>query len=411
VNQLFSGYITRDSRIMFDRNIVRRVRKIAPFLQFDSDPYPVLTPDGRIKFIIDAYTVSGNYPYSQRYAGTVPQLRGANYIRNSVKAVVDAYDGTVTFYVVDDSDVMLRTYRNVFPSLFKPLSQMPSALRQHIRYPVDFLTAQAEVYSTYHMTDVQTFYQREDVWEFATERYRDSFEPVSPYYAMVKFPEDDQIEFVLLVPFTPRNKNVMNAWLAGRSDVPNYGKIKVYTFPKGQEVLGPRQIEARVDQNPNMSQLLSLWNQQGSQVIRGNLLTIPLFSQNELDVLFVEPVFLQAEEAKLPEIRRVVLADQQRVVWAPTFDEALSLLEGQQSIESPSPEAVAASAAGPGVSQKVQTLIDQALSAFQGYKEQLAAGNFQAAGQKLDQLSQLLSQIGNAPGVKPTGSAGATNGQ
>lgn len=398
--QLFSGYIQQGSRILFDRSIDERVSKGAPFLMFDEDPYPVLTEDGGIKFIVDAYTVTTAYPYSESYDGRRERYRGANYLRNSVKAVVDVYDGDVVYYVMDPDDILINTYRRMFPALFRPFEEMPEYLKDHIRYPVDFLTVQAEVYQVYHMTDVSTFYQREDVWEFATERYREAAQPVEPYYAMVNLPESGANEFVLLIPFTPLNKNVMNAWIAGRSDQPNYGKITVFTFPKGVEVLGPRQIEARIDQNSQMSQTLSLWDQEGSEVIRGNMLSIPLFDEDELYMLFVEPVFLQAESAQLPEIKRVVLADQTQVVWAPQFDAALDTLlsTGPMVVEEDVVVAAAAAEGQPVVSSALRSQMQDAVDSFRSYRQALSAGNFAEAGQSLESLDTTMGEIGNTLG-------------
>ncbi|MBD3422243.1 MAG: UPF0182 family protein [Chitinivibrionales bacterium] len=325
---LFSGYLNSKSRILFNRNIIQRVRKLAPFLVFDDDPYTVISEDGHLKYIIDAYTVSGSYPYSEKYRGSLRRFGGANYIRNSVKVVVDAYDGSVDFYVVNPDDILISAYDNVFPGLLKPFDKMPDNLQRHIRYPADLLVIQGEMYSTYHMQDPAVFYQREDVWEFATERYRENFQKVDPYFVMVDYPDKDGIVFSLIMPFTPRNKNVIHAWLAGICDLPNYGKLRVFTFPKGVEVIGPRQIEARIDQNTEMSQAMTLWGQRGSEVIRGNLLAIPLFGEEGLYLLYVEPIYLQAEDAQLPEIKRIVVADQERVVWAKSFDKALDKLVG-----------------------------------------------------------------------------------
>ncbi len=396
--QLFSGYFDGDSRIMFDRNIVDRVRKLAPFLTFDGDPYPVITEDGHVKYIIDAYSTARNYPYSERYQGDVREFRGTNYLRNSVKAVVDAYDGTVEFYVVDEDDVIINTYQSIFPGLFKPFDAMPDHLQEHIRYPVDYMKVQAQMYGTYHMKDVQTFYQREDVWQFATERYRNNFQNVEPYYVMLKLPDADRPEFVSMMPFTPKNKNVINAWMAGRSDVPNYGELTVFTFPKGVEVLGPRQIEARIDQDAEMSQRLSLWGQRGSDVIRGNLLTIPLFSDGGLSMLFIEPVFLQAEGAGLPEIKRVAMAGQDRVVWAERFEIALERIVGERVADIVGDgqryaEAAGPAAAGPVMSEQLRALIDDAVSAFGSYKDNLGSNNFADAGSSLEELNSLLQEI------------------
>ncbi|MBD3320863.1 MAG: UPF0182 family protein, partial [Chitinivibrionales bacterium] len=305
---LFSGYFSPESRVLFYRNIMQRVRNLAPFLVFDRDPYAFISKDGHIKYIIDAYTVSRNYPYSEKYTGDLAHFYGVNYIRNSVKAVVDAYDGSVEFYIVNEDDVVISTYARIFPGLLKPMGSMPDDIQAHIRYPVDFLVVQSQIYSTYHMEDPAVFYQREDVWQFATERYRDNFQTVDPYYVMVDYPEEDGIVFSLIMPFTPRNKNVINAWMAGICDMPDYGKLRVFTFPKGVEVLGPRQIEARLDQDTEMSQAMTLWGQRGSRVIRGNLLAIPLFDKKKLYILYAEPIFLQAEDAQLPEIKRIALA-------------------------------------------------------------------------------------------------------
>jgi uncharacterized protein len=417
--QLFSSYFDEDSRIMFDRNIVDRVRKLAPFLTFDRDPYPVISEDGHVKYIIDAYTAARNYPYSERYQGSIRSFTGLNYIRNSVKAVVDAYDGTVQFYVMDPEDVIIDTYQDVFPGLFRPFDAMPDHLKEHIRYPVDYMTAQAEVYSTYHMQDVDVFYQREDVWQFATERYRENFQSVEPYYIMLQLPGGDEPEFVAMLPFTPKDKNVINAWMAGRSDVPNYGKITAFTFPKGVEVLGPRQIEARIDQDSEMSQQLSLWSQRGSDVIRGNLLTIPLFDDDDLSVLFVEPIFLQAEGASLPEVKRVAMADQDSVVWAERFELALERLVGRRFAAS-LPEDAQAAAAQPGaaeaapsapvMSEQMRQLINDAVSAFTQYKQNLANNNFGAAGNSLEELNSLLQQIDEETSDETVGAGAGTNG-
>ena len=390
VQLLFSTYFTGESRVMFRREIIPRLEAVAPFLRYDRDPYPVLTPDGRIKYIVDTYTVSDRYPYSENYQGSLGPFRGVNYMRNAVKAVVDAYDGTVSFYVFDEEDVILRTYAEIFPGLFRPRSEMPAYLQRHVRYPDDYLTVQAEMYATYHMEDVGAFYQREDVWQFATERYRENFQAVQPYYVMVQLPERDELEFVLMIPFTPKNKNVINAWMAGRCDPPHYGKLLVFTYPKGVEVLGPRQIEARIDQDAEMSQRLSLWGQRGSEVIRGNLLAIPLFSGQTLYMLFAEPIFLQAENARLPQIKRIALADQTQVVWADTFEGSLRRLIGAEKTKEETGEAPP-----PAPGRDVgEAMIQRAVDLFQSYKTRLKNGDFSAAGEKLQELDRLLGRLG-----------------
>ena len=389
IQLLFSTYFTDASRVLFRREIIPRLRALAPFLVYDRDPYPVITPEGRIKYVVDTYTLSDRYPYSEAYRGSLGRFQGVNYMRNAVKAVVDAYDGTVTFYVFDPEDVILQTYDRIFPGLFRPRSEMPDFLERHVRYPDDYLTVQAEMYLTYHMEDVEVFYQREDVWEFATERYRENFQTVEPYYVMVQFPGQSGLEFVLMIPFTPKNKNVINAWMAGRCDPPHYGKLQVFTFPKGVEVLGPRQIEARIDQDAEMSQKLSLWGQRGSEVVRGNLLAIPLFSGKTLAILFAEPIFLQAENAQLPELKRIALADQTCVVWAETFEASLRRLIGEEEGVESAEEALP----GEKGAGREETRIQQAVDLFQSYKESLGNGDFAEAGETLQELDRVLGRL------------------
>ena len=388
---LFSTYFNRKSRVMFHRAVADRIRTLAPFLTFDRDPYAVITDDGKIVYIADAYTTSADYPYSEKYAGYLRYFRGVNYIRNAVKVVVDAYDGDVTFYVIDEHDPLIRAYNKAFPALFTPFSEMPEDIRRHIRYPVDLLTVQAELFNTYHMKDVQAFYQREDVWQFATERYREVFQPVIPYYVMIKFPGSEDIEFVLMMPLTPKNKNVVNSWIAGRCDPPHYGKITVYTFPKGVEVLGPRQIEARIDQDTEMSRSMTLWGQRGSQVIRGNLLAIPLFGEEAFYLLYAEPVFLQAEDAQLPELKRIVLADQEKVVWDETFEGSLNRLVGARRVMTGTqqPEQIPSRP----VAKDIQSTAARANELIQRYQQAAGTGNFVEAGRHLEELSGILEKL------------------
>ncbi|MBD3315781.1 MAG: UPF0182 family protein [Chitinivibrionales bacterium] len=376
---LLSGYFTKESKVMFRRRLHERARALMPFLLYDRDPYPVITGEGRIVYILDAYTTSDWWPYGQPYRGSIPHFQGLNYIRNSVKIVIDAYQGTVEPYIVDTSDVIISTYEKAFPDLFRGFDEMPSYLKEHIRYPTDYFTVQAQMYAAYHMVEPDAFYQREDLWEFATERYRAQFQTVSPYYVMNRFPGRDSIEFALIVPFTPKNKHVMNGWMAGRSDMPFYGKLTVFPFPKGVEVLGPRQIEARVDQNPVMSQAMTLWGQRGSEVLRGNLLVIPLFYGDSLHVTYVEPVFIQAEDAQLPEIKRIIVADQDRVVWAEDFSKALNLLSRREEL---APEEIA-EAAGEIDVQRATRLIEQFRALF-------GEGNYAEAGRRLEELERML---------------------
>lgn len=322
---LFTRDFLPDTKILFRRHIAHRIQAIAPFLQFDSEPYLVAAqaspPDRDIKqgdqnflyWIIDAYTTSNRYPYSDLGQD------GINYIRNSVKVVVDAYHGSVDFYVADPTDPLIATWTKIFPSLFQPLAAMPVELQRHIRYPVDLLKLQSKRLMIYHMTDPQVFYNREDQWEIANEVYGGEPRPVEPYYLITSLPAVPFEEFILLLPYTPRQRPNLIAWLAARSDGSNYGKLLLYTFPKERLVYGPAQIEARINQDPVISQQISLWTRQGSRVIQGNLLIIPI----EQSLLYVEPLYLEAAETGLPTLVRVIVAYADRIVMAPTLDEAL----------------------------------------------------------------------------------------
>ena len=346
LNVLLSRYITGDSRIMLHRNIQDRVRTLAPFLRLDHDPYIVIS-NGRLYWMQDAYTTSNWFPYAH------PQANGdINYIRNSVKAVIDAYNGTVSFYVADPTDPILATYRNIFPTLFKPLAAMPSDLQQHIRYPEDLFYIQALEYRAYHMEAPEVFYNREDLWQFPrepTDANNARYEParMAPYYIMMRLPGDPQAEFFLMLPMVPSQRENMIAWLAARCDPPDYGKLIVYEFPKEKLVYGPFQIEARINQNTKISQQISLWNQMGSRVIRGNLLVVPI----ENSILYVSPLYLRAETGQLPELKRVIAAYGDRVVMEETLPAALAALF-EESAPATAPPAATASvgtyAAGPG---------------------------------------------------------------
>jgi uncharacterized protein len=312
-----------ETKLLFRRNINRRIRAIAPFLRFEGDPY-LVAADARadkgksddpsyLYWMIDAYTVSDRYPYSDTGE------EGINYIRNSVKVVVDAYHGSVDFYIADPSDPIITTWSKIFPDLFKPLEAMPAALQRHQRYPVDFLKIQSERLMTYHMTDPQVFYNREDQWQIPNEVYGDKPQLVAPYYLITSLPTVPFEEFILLLPFTPKERTNLIAWLAARSDGENYGKLLLYVFPKQRLVYGTEQIEARINQDPVISQQISLWNRQGSRVIQGNLLIIPL----EQSLLYVEPLYLEATQNRLPTLVRVIVAYENRIVMAQTLDQAL----------------------------------------------------------------------------------------
>ncbi|AFY72655.1 hypothetical protein Syn7502_00496 [Synechococcus sp. PCC 7502] len=312
-----------DTKLMFRRNIRQRIKAIAPFLRYDSDPYLVAAdaksqPDdpNSLYWIVDAYTTSDRYPYSDI------ANEGINYIRDSVKVVIDAYHGTVNFYIAEPRDPMIRTWAKIFPELFKPLSAMPEALRQHLRYPVDLFSIQSERLMTYHMTDPQVFYNREDQWQIPNEVYGDKPRPVEPYYLITSLPSVPFEEFILLLPFTPKQRTNLVAWLAARSDGENYGKLLLYTFPKQILVYGTEQIEARINQDPIISQQISLWNRQGSRVIQGNLLIIPI----EQSLLYVEPIYLESTQNKLPTLVRVVVAYENQIVMAQTLPQAIAAI-------------------------------------------------------------------------------------
>jgi uncharacterized membrane protein (UPF0182 family) len=308
-----SSDITQESRILFYRNIRKRVNKIAPFIIYDSDPYMVASDDGRLFWIVDCYTVSRYLPYS-----TLAN-RDINYIRNSVKTVIDAYNGDISFYISDPKDIIAKVYARAFPNLFKPISEMPQALRKHVRYPQGMLEVQARMFASYHMTEPRVFYNKEDLWEIPS--YSDK--PMEPYNTIMKLPGEDKEEYILLVPYTPSKRDNLAAWLAARCDMPNYSDLIVYVFPRDRLVFGPRQINARIDQNAYISQQLTLWGQIGSQVIRGSLLVIPI----ENSLLYVQPLYLAASDrVGLPELRRVIVAYENDVVMEENLETALQRL-------------------------------------------------------------------------------------
>lgn len=396
----FSDDITTGSRLLMRRNVRARVEALAPFLTFDQDPYIVVGDDGRLEWIIDAYTSSSTYPYS---AAADLDGQSVNYARNSVKAVVDAYNGTVTFYVFDSADPVLAAWRGIYPDLFKDASAMPAWLRAHVRYPESLLSLQADVYGLYHMTDPEVFYNREDQWSVATENSSSQSgdqdaEPMRPNFVLMTIPgEESGLEFVEILPFTPINRNNLIGWIAARSDGANYGKAVVFDFPKSRLVDGPQQIEARIDQNAQLSGQLTLWNQQGSHVIRGNLLVIPCGQA----LLYAEPIYLQANQSPMPELRLVVLALQDRLAYGPSFEAALSSLFGSQAPSLTGPEASqaqAATAATPSSTSQpaapdVNALIGQASRDFADYQRLTSEGRLAEAGQKLDDLKRTLDQL------------------
>jgi uncharacterized protein len=396
----FSDDVTPQSRLLMRRNIRDRVAALAPFLTWDADPYIVIGDSGRLYWILDAFTTSDNYPYSTHYPlgdGTV------NYMRNSVKAVVDAYNGTTTFYVFDTQDPVLTAWRRIFPSLFHDASLMPPDLRRHVRYPQLLLEEQASVYGLYHMDDPEVFYNREDLWTVASELgMSDSggqqSQTMEPNYVLMKLPGESGTEFVEILPFTPANRNNLIGWIAGRSDGANYGTAIVYDFPKTRLVDGPMQVEARIDQNAQLSGQLTLWNQQGSHVRRGTLLVIPCGKA----LLYAEPIYLQAQQSPMPELRLVVLALQDRLAYGPTFPSAMDSLFGGQpsSLSATAPPVEGAPSLGPSAANPTtgrNALIEKAAQDLADYQSLTAAGKLAEAGQKLEDLKKTLNQLQATP--------------
>jgi hypothetical protein len=396
----FSDDVNPQSRLLMRRNVRDRASTLAPFLTYDPDPYMVVGDDGRLSWVMDAFTTSDSYPYSSHYPLGQDLI---NYMRNSVKVVIDAYDGTTTFYVFDPEDPILAAYRRIFPGLFKDAAAMPPGLRKHMRYPELLLRLQAEVYGLYHMTNPEVFYNREDLWTVATEVGMSegggqTTQPMQPNFVLMKLPDETGMEFVEILPFTPANRNNLIGWIAGRSDGAHYGTSVVYDFPKNKLVDGPLQIEARIDQNAQLSGQLTLWNQQGSHVRRGTLLVIPTGRA----LLYAEPIYLQAERSPMPELRLVVLALQDRLAYAPTFEAALAaLFGGSASSLSPTeaPRAAAGSAAAPTSGTAVQPAGDlnptiaQAAKDLADYQRLTAEGKLGEAGQKLEELKRAIDKL------------------
>jgi uncharacterized protein len=378
---LLSNDITSESRVMYHRNIKERIGRIAPFAHFDNDAYLVVSPQGRLLWFVDGYTTTDRFPYSE------PTPRLGNYIRNSIKAVVDAYDGSVTLYASDADDPILKTYGKIFPGIFKPLAHMPKELRRHVRYPAGMLAIQSRMYLAYHMQDPQVFYNKEDLWAIPTKTVPGGEEGMEPYYTIMKLPGEHAEEFILLMPFTPRNKDNMSAWMAARCDDANYGKVIVYNFPKQKLVYGPRQIEARIDQDTEISKQLSLWNQGGSQVIRGSLLAIPI----EKSILYVESLYLAAEKGQLPELKRVIVAFGNSIAMEQNLDLALQKLFGGEVEQ----EQAAVAAAPAGAVQTDRQMAIEALSHYRKSQELLRQGNWAGYGEELKKMDAALRAIEN----------------
>jgi uncharacterized membrane protein (UPF0182 family) len=408
-NILFSSDIKNNSRVMIYRQIIDRAHRLTPFINFDSDPYMVVADDGSLYWILDGYTTSDRYPYSD------PTRQMGNYIRNSVKATIDAYTGRVQYYIADTADPLIQVYSRIFPGVFHLLSEMPQELRAHIRYPEAFFSVQAAKFAVFHMTDPRVFFNKEDLWRVARSAARGPASPMTPYYTIMKLPEvGKKEEFILMVPFTPARKNNMIAWMGARCDAPNYGKVTVFTFPKQKLVYGPQQIESRIDQDPTISQQLTLWGQAGSSVIRGTLLVIPVANA----VMYIEPLYLAAESGgALPQLKRVIVAYSDQVVMSSTLDDALSQIfnaniSTQQAqalptlmpkvageklatpAEAAAPAATAVpSAAGMG---EIKSLTRQANQQYERALQLLKQGDWAGYGDEIKRLGRTLNQLSTA---------------
>ena len=406
----FSGYPDKDSRLMFNRQISQRIEKVAPFLEFDRDPYTVLA-DGKLYWIIDAYTSSRSFPYSEPFNSrevidyregdmdrqlvnnVASHLHGVNYLRNSVKVVVNAYSGDIDYYVYNEDDPIIQVWKQIFPKVLKDKSEMPESLRSHVRYPIDKLLVQGLMYAKYHMTDPTVFYNQEDLWVRATEKYHNTIKPVDPYYIMWEQPGSDKPEFTLMLPFTPKNRQVLIGWIAGLSDGKDYGRFLAYKFPKEKRILGPQQVETKIDQDAELSSQLTLWDQRGSSVIRGNVLAIPVGET----MMYVEPIYLQSETAAYPELRLVALMHGDNLSYATSFGKALEGIFAGEPVKQISEAAKEKKEAQPreaeGPAPENRQLIENADQYLQDYLRNMGEQRFDQASQALKDLQQTLQEL------------------
>jgi uncharacterized protein len=373
-----SNDITAESRVLFNRNIRERVYKVMPFLMYDGDPYMVVSDDGQLFWICDAYTVSDKFPYSQ------PLRNGINYIRNSIKVTVNAFDGSMKFYIADGDDPIVRAISAIFPGALLPISEMPEDLKNHIRYPLDIFGIQTAVYSTYHMEEPQMFYNKEDQWEIPVLGTR--AEPMESYYTIMKLPEEKKEEFILMIPFNPRKKDNLSAWMVARSDGEYYGKLLVYRFPKDRLVYGPKQIAARINQDTEISRQISLWDQRGSEVMLGTLLVIPI----ENSLIYVQPLYLRAQTGKIPELKRVIVAYENRIAMEETLDTALSRIFGDVRI---SDEAAAVRISQPSPVREETGLAAAAKGHFDRAMNAQREGNWALYGEEIRRLGEVIRKM------------------
>lgn len=376
---LVSSTINSDSKILLNRNILDRAKKIAPFLTYDNDPYLVIN-EGKLYWIIDAYTSSNKYPYSQPIT-TESWPRGINYIRNSVKVVIDAYNGKIDYYLIDENDPIAASYAKIFPGLFKSITEIPQGIEKHLRYPVDYFDIQTQIFQDYHMTNPRVFYYREDSWHIAKELYYENTQLVRPYYVNLCFPDSNELEFVLMRPFTPKNKDQMKGWLGARNDGDRYGQLVLFKFPKQKLMYGPMQIESRISQDSDISKELSLWDQKGSKVLRGNLLVIPIKDS----IIYVEPLYIQADnENSLPEVKRIIVAYKDNIVMEKTLEDALYKIFGEMFSDISEEEVETSSK---------ENLILMAKSVFEKAKSAAQSGKWAQYGEALEELEHLLEQL------------------
>jgi uncharacterized membrane protein (UPF0182 family) len=422
LNLLISDQVTGSSQLLMRRSIQDRVQEIAPFLRYDKDPYLVVTPSGRLVYILDAYTTSADFPDANSYdPGADSSVNGLagdkfNYIRNSVKVVMDAYDGTMTFYVIDPNDPIIATWQGVFPGLFRPISDMSSDLRAHLRYPEDMFNAQTSMFQKYHVTDAGVFYQKNDVWEVPQNASSVAGSgpnppqqlPLEAYYVQMRMPGSAQPEFLLLQPMVPNDRKNMIAWVAAHMDPDTYGQVSVFDFPRNSNVFGPAQVEGLIAQNPDISQQITLWTQGGSQVILGNLLVLPLRDS----LLYVEPVYLVSTTNPIPVFQRVVVATPSQVVWGKSLEDALNQIYAGQGAVSPggSPSPGTSPTPGPtgtaatptprtSFSSDAKSLIAEANQHYQAALEAQRNGDWATYGKEIEIVGQLLKQLESVMGT------------
>jgi len=381
---LVSSAINSNSKLLINRNIVQRAKKVAPFLEFDPDPYILIDGKGRLVWVLDAYTKTSYFPYSE------PTEEGFNYIRNSVKVLIDAYNGTLKFYIVDKSDPIVNVYKSIYPQLFEK-GDIPEDIAEHIRYPEYIFTVQANILKRYHMTNPNVFYNKEDLWDFGKHKTPDgSIDYIPPYYSVMKLPDSQQEEMILMVPFTPLKYNTMIAWLAAKSNQENYGKLVLYKFPKGSTVYGPLQVENMIDQDPQISKDLSLWNQGGSKVIRGNLLALPINQK----ILYIEPIYIASDNASaLPEVKRVIAACNGKVVMGMSLSDALSQLIGQQLAQTTQELQTPQQQQGTQELQNFSQQLSKLKGIFEDAKKALQEGNWEEFGRKFKELDEMMKNI------------------